>query len=68
MDMANSCKDCTERHIGCHSSCHSSCQTYAEYKQTREQVQANRLTLKESYERFKTLTERMENLKLKEEE
>lgn len=35
---------------------------------TREQAQTNRLTLKESYEQFKTLTERMENLKLKEEE
>ena len=35
---------------------------------TREQVQANRLTLKEAYEQFKMLTERMENLKLKEEE
>ena len=35
---------------------------------TREQAQANRLTLKEAYEQFKTLTERMENLSLKVEE
>lgn len=34
----------------------------------REQAQANRLTLKEAYEQFKTLTERMENLSLKVEE
>ena len=34
MDMANSCKDCIDRHIGCHSSC----QIYAEYKHTREQI------------------------------
>lgn len=35
---------------------------------TREQAKTNRLTLTEAYERFKTLTERMENLKLKVEE
>lgn len=23
MEMANSCKDCTERHIGCHAKCES---------------------------------------------
>lgn len=34
MEMANSCKDCAYRHIGCHSNC----ATYADYKRTREQI------------------------------
>jgi len=35
---------------------------------TREQAQANRLTLKEAYEQFQALTERIENLKINMEE
>ena len=35
---------------------------------TREQAQANRLTLKEAYEQFQKLTERIENLKINMEE